>query len=81
MVEVITANLQQINPEQTDLYRQRAAQLSTQFAALDTWIKAQVASIPAENRKLVTIHNAFQYFADASPSPPSPPSSLSPPAF
>ncbi len=65
MVEVIAANLQKINPEHANLYRQRAAQLSAQFVDLDNWIKIQVVSIPPKNRKLVTIHNAFRYFAEA----------------
>ena len=65
IADVIAASLQQINPEQADLYRQRAAQVSAQFMDLDAWIKAQVAAIPVGNRKLVTVHSAFQYFADA----------------
>ena len=39
--------------------------LATQFSALDTWIKAQAATVPAANRKLVSTHEAFNYFADA----------------
>ncbi|HIE57944.1 MAG TPA: zinc ABC transporter substrate-binding protein, partial [Anaerolineales bacterium] len=31
---------------------------------LDTWIRQQVANIPPENRKLVTDHVLFGYFAD-----------------
>ena len=65
MVDQIAANLEQINPEQADRYRQRTAQIAAQFADLDTWIETQVATIPIEHRKLVTIHNAFQYFTDA----------------
>ena len=49
----------------SNLYRQRAAQLSAEFVEFNTWIETQVDTIPAENCKLVTIHNAFQYFADA----------------
>lgn len=30
---------------------------------LDAWIRAQVETIPPPRRKLVTFHNAFQYFA------------------
>ena len=65
MAEVITTNLLAINPDQADFYRQNAEQLATQFSALDTWIKAQVATVPAANRKLVSTHEAFNYFADA----------------
>ena len=34
-----------------------------QLEALDAWIRAEVARIPAARRKLVTFHDAFQYFA------------------
>jgi len=33
------------------------------LVALDTELKAQVQTIPAANRKLVTFHDAFPYFA------------------
>ncbi|NEZ56373.1 metal ABC transporter substrate-binding protein [Adonisia turfae] len=65
ITEVIADQLQQINPDQADLYGQNAALLTTQFAELHTWIEAQVTTIPASNRKLVTTHEAFNYFADA----------------
>ncbi|EKU99896.1 ABC-type metal ion transport system, periplasmic component/surface adhesin [Leptolyngbya sp. PCC 7375] len=65
ITDVIADQLQQINPEQADLYGQNAALLTTQFTELHTWIAAQVTTIPASNRKLVTTHEAFNYFADA----------------
>jgi ABC-type Zn uptake system ZnuABC Zn-binding protein ZnuA len=34
-----------------------------QLDDLDAWIQQQVATIPAENRKLVTFHEAYPYFA------------------
>ncbi len=65
IVEVIAANLGQINPDAAEQYSQNADQLSDQFADINTWIEAQVATIPANQRKLVTTHDAFQYFASA----------------
>lgn len=65
VVEVIAEQLQQVNPEQADLYAQSAEQLTTQLAELHTWIETQVATIPADSRQLVTTHEAFNYFADA----------------
>jgi manganese/iron transport system substrate-binding protein len=65
MVEVIANQLTQINPDQADVYETNAAQLTTVFTALDQWIQTQVDTIPADNRKLVTTHDAFRYFADA----------------
>jgi len=62
---VIATNLAQINPEQADSYKATAAALKEQFAELDAWIQAQVDTIPADNRKLITTHDAFRYFANA----------------
>lgn len=65
MVEVIADELAKLNPDQADLYDDNAARLTELFAQLDTWITAQVTTIPDGNRKLVTTHDAFRYFADA----------------
>lgn len=35
------------------------------LAALDEWVRAQVGMIPPANRKLVSFHEAFPYFAQA----------------
>jgi manganese/iron transport system substrate-binding protein len=65
IVAVIAANLAQINPDQADFYQGNAAQLSAQFTELNRWIQTQVATVPADNRRLVTTHDSFRYFADA----------------
>lgn len=65
LVATIQAELSQIAPEHADLYRQNAATLTEQLGQIDSWIKTQVASVPPTNRKLVTTHDSFQYFAQA----------------
>ncbi|NEQ31768.1 MAG: zinc ABC transporter substrate-binding protein [Leptolyngbya sp. SIO4C5] len=65
IVEVIAAQLADVHPEQAEFYQTQADQLSGQFAELDRWIQDQVATVPAGDRKLVTTHNSFQYFAAA----------------
>jgi len=65
MVEVIATNLAQINPDQADFYQDNAAELSAQFTELDGWIQTQVETVPTDNRRLVTTHDSFRYFADA----------------
>ncbi len=62
---VIAESLTDINPDQAELYQQNAARLSEQFIQIDQWIVAQVETIPANQRKLVTTHDSFRYFADA----------------
>lgn len=65
IAEVIATELAKVNPDQADVYAQNAAALTEQFAELDTWIQTQIETIPAGNRKLVTTHDAFGYYADA----------------
>jgi manganese/iron transport system substrate-binding protein len=62
---VIAANLAQVNPDQAILYTQNADRLATQFNEIDRWIKTQVATVPVNQRQLVTTHNSFGYFAEA----------------
>ena len=65
MVEVIATNLAQVNPDQAEFYQDNAAQLSAQFTELDGWIQTQVETVPVNNRRLVTTHDSFRYFANA----------------
>lgn len=65
ITEVIAEALTQVNPDQGNLYQSNATQLADQFMALDTWIEAQTATVPVPNRRLVTTHDAFRYFAAA----------------
>jgi ABC-type Zn uptake system ZnuABC Zn-binding protein ZnuA len=45
------------------VYAERAAGYQAKLNELDAWIRAEVEKIPASRRKIVTFHNAFQYFA------------------
>ncbi|PSR14734.1 metal ABC transporter substrate-binding protein [filamentous cyanobacterium CCP3] len=65
MVTVIAESLAQVNPDQATFYAENADRLASQFADIDAWIQAQVATVPADQRQLVTTHEAFGYFADA----------------
>jgi zinc/manganese transport system substrate-binding protein len=47
------------------VYVANATRYLAQLDALDTEVKAAVARIPAANRKLITSHDAFGYFAKA----------------
>lgn len=49
-------------PEQTDFFTQRAAQLRDRLQKLDAMGKRWIESIPANQRILITSHDAFKYF-------------------
>jgi len=51
------------DPAHADEYKSNAEAYIQQLTALDTWVKEQVAQIPEANRKLVTDHSDFGYFA------------------
>ena len=63
-VDNIEATLSALDPAHADTYAANAAAYRQQLEALDAWILQRVATVPEENRKLVTNHPAFGYFAD-----------------
>lgn len=62
-VEVISETLSEADPQHAELYRQNAENYRAEMQELDSWIREQVATIPEENRELVTDHASFGYFA------------------
>jgi manganese/iron transport system substrate-binding protein len=65
MVETIRDELKKVSPSNAELYTGNAAKLTADLQKLDDWIKAQIATIPADKRKLITTHDALSYYADA----------------
>jgi ABC-type Zn uptake system ZnuABC Zn-binding protein ZnuA len=63
MVENIRDALIAADPENADFYAANAEAYIVELLALDAYIREQVATIPAENRILVTSHETFGYFA------------------
>jgi zinc/manganese transport system substrate-binding protein len=53
------------DPSGGPIYEARAADYLARLDALDREIKALVARIPADRRRIITSHDAFGYFADA----------------
>lgn len=53
-----------LDPSGAAIYGKNADAYIAKLAELDTWIGAKVAQIPAADRKLVTNHESFGYFAD-----------------
>ena len=63
-VENVEAALSALDPAHAETYSTNAAAYRQELETLDQWIVQQVATVPEENRKLVTNHPAFGYFAD-----------------
>lgn len=57
--------LVRIDPEGAAEYEARAAEVVAELEALHEELLTTLAAIPAEQRKLVVFHDAFQYFAAA----------------
>jgi zinc/manganese transport system substrate-binding protein len=53
------------DPAGAATYRARAEAYAARLAALDAWVRAQVATVPEARRKVVTSHDAFGYFGAA----------------
>lgn len=65
MVRVIQTSLAKLTPKQRDRLAAQAGALQAELAQLHTWIQAQIQTIPAKQRRLVTSHDALAYYADA----------------
>lgn len=65
MVNVIRDALIELSPEDKEEFTQNAEELTTQLQQLDTWVAQQIQTIPANQRQLVTTHDAFQYYGRA----------------
>lgn len=60
----IAAGFCQADPEGCDIYRANAARYSDRLKALDAEIVARLSATPKAQRKVITSHDAFGYFAD-----------------
>lgn len=65
MVNRIRDALIELSPEDKETFTQNAAQLTNELKQLDTWVEQQIKTIPAYQQKLVTTHDAFQYYGRA----------------
>ncbi len=63
-VQNIEAALTSYDPAHKELYHANSTAYIAELKALDQWITDQVAQIPPENRKIVTDHMLFGYFAE-----------------
>jgi zinc/manganese transport system substrate-binding protein len=61
----ITGGLVAADPGGEALYRRNAEAYAARLAALDQWVRAEIAKVQQARRKIVTSHDAFGYFGDA----------------
>ncbi|TWT11432.1 metal ABC transporter solute-binding protein, Zn/Mn family [Reyranella sp. CPCC 100927] len=61
----IVKGLAAADPANAEAYRQRGADYDRRLGELDAWVKSQIATVPADKRKVITGHEAFRYFARA----------------
>ena len=64
MLDNIRDGLSQIDAANADTYKANAAAYEQKLNDLDAYIKAQIATIPQANRRVVTNHDAFGYYFD-----------------
>jgi zinc/manganese transport system substrate-binding protein len=60
---IVRDELTKLDPTHADEYRTNAQSYVNQLQQLNSWVKQKVAELPRDQRKLVTSHDAFQYFA------------------
>jgi manganese/iron transport system substrate-binding protein len=65
MVTAISNNLKKLSPNNASTYDNNAQQITSELQQIDTWIKSEVNTIPAQQRKLVTTHDALGYYVKA----------------
>lgn len=62
MVNAIRDALIATSPEDKQKFTENAQKLTQELQLLDVWIRQQINTIPPDKRKLVTSHDAFQYY-------------------
>jgi zinc/manganese transport system substrate-binding protein len=60
---IVRDELVKLDPAHADEYRANAQSYANQLQQLNGWVKQKIAELPRDQRKLVTSHDAFQYFA------------------
>ncbi|MGD1808276.1 metal ABC transporter solute-binding protein, Zn/Mn family [Dapis sp. BLCC M126] len=65
MVEQIEQTLIKIDPDNANTYTSNADALTSKLERLDAWIPKQIATIPENQRRLITTHDAMSYYARA----------------
>lgn len=62
-VDRIASGLKQVDPEDGRQIDAQATAYKARLGELDAWVRQQVSSTPTAERRLVTFHDAFPYYA------------------
>ena len=62
-VKIVRDELIKLSPADKQTFTDKAATSLATLDALEKWVNLEVAKLPRDKRKLVTSHDAFQYFA------------------
>lgn len=65
VAEYISTLLIRHDPVYADMYRDRACVYLCELDNLDAYVQSRVSELPAEQRILITAHDAFSYFGEA----------------
>lgn len=63
--KVIRDSLIEVDPDNADTYTANAEAYLAELAELDEWVESEISRIPADQRVLITAHDAFNYFGNA----------------
>lgn len=61
--KIVRDELIKVSPADKAVFTENAAKYLAKLDALQRWVKNELAKLPRDQRKLVTSHDAFQYFA------------------
>lgn len=64
-IDVAVKALSKVDPVNASTYKERGDDLRTRYLELHQWAKQRAATLPENNRTLVTSHDAFNYFGRA----------------
>lgn len=62
---VIRDTLIEVDPDNADTYTANAEAYLAELTELDQWVESEISQIPADQRVLITAHDAFNYFGNA----------------
>jgi ABC-type Zn uptake system ZnuABC Zn-binding protein ZnuA len=61
--EIVKDELSELDPDGADLYQQNYEAFAARIDELDAAVREATETVPPENRKLLTYHDSFPYFA------------------